>query len=156
MAASNAVGGHNIQWALNKDGDPDGTYTVVAELRGRLTRGKFTRSSKEITPHGNILDEYIVSPVKKRENISLAGNFVESGATHDELTGFQKLFFDNTYTAMQFQGTGFVAGSVDDFICSGYIVSMEMGGGDDAEEYDFALEFRPSGPYSLNGTEVTP
>jgi hypothetical protein len=152
---SNALAGHNALLAIEKDGDPGGTFTAIAELKGDLSFPTM-RDFEEVTPHNDTVDGYTYSPVIKRGEIPLAGNFLYDNAVQDHLTGLQKRHFDGDTFGIRYRGPSGAA-DTDEIICSGQLVNFERIAPEGAGPYRFTASFRPTGPFIIDsvtfGTE---
>lgn len=99
---------------------PGGAWSEIAELRDISTPG-LSRNEFDATTQNLDIDTYVLG-VLRREPLAVSVNFIESGeATHDHLTGLQKLIIDNTITGFRYT---FPGGLV--WIMSGQVSGVRM------------------------------
>jgi hypothetical protein len=118
-----AVAGHGATIAMEKDGDPAGTFTVIAELNGDINEPGMMRPWSEVTPHQDTIDSGVTGRLG-REAITFTVNFVYDDATHDHLTGLRKRIIDNDLFGLRFRGPG--GGASDhEIILSGHMTNIQ-------------------------------
>lgn len=78
---------------------PGGAFTEVAEL-GDIQMPGLSRNEFDAVVQNRNIDDYVLG-VLRREPITVPLNFLPGNATHDHLTGLQKLIIDNTVTGFK-------------------------------------------------------
>lgn len=151
---SNAQAGHGALLAIEKDGDPAGTFTIVGELNGPIKRPELTRSSEESTPHNDTISAFTYG-VKKVGPLDCSVNYIFDGETHDHLTGVIKHWDDGTLFGMRITGPGSPVSPIDEWVLSGQIVSC---GGDESPVREGArtasFQFQATGPFIIDGVTI--
>lgn len=145
---SNAINSHGALMAIEKDGDPAGTFTTIAELMD-FTGLDLTRESDQFVPHNDDISSSVFGPMMHGE-LSGSVKFVFDDGTHDHTTGLQKRFYDGDTFGIRITGPGGSAGS-HELIYSGELTSLsrEYPTGANAITMDFT--FQPSGLFIVDG-----
>lgn len=148
---SSAINGHGALIAMEKDGDPAGTFTTIAELNGPIARPELSRESEEITPHQDTISSHVFAGRILVGPITFSMNYIFNGGTHDHLTGLQKRLLDGDTFGLRIRGPSGAASS-DEWIMSGQITSF---GGDESPVRTGArtvsCTFQPSGAVIIDG-----
>jgi hypothetical protein len=80
------------------------TFTMIAEV-GDISLPELMRNDFDATTQDINIDTYIVG-VPRRNEVSLAMNFVPANGTQDHLTGLQRAFIDGTFDGYKFTTPG--------------------------------------------------
>lgn len=147
---SNALNAHGATLAIEKDGDPAGTFTSVAELLDLSSILDITRESSEVTPHNDTVSTHVFGPMVHGE-WSFSVNFVFDNDTHDEATGMQKLFYDGDNFGVRLRGPSGGASS-HEIICTGAITNLSREYPTGANSVGMDVTFQPVGAFIVEGT----
>jgi hypothetical protein len=143
---SNAISAHGT--LVSHQPTPAGAFTTIAELF-EITPPPLTRPSTEVTPHNDTIDGYVVG-VKKRGEMTLVLNFLQTNATHDHLTGLVKSWIDGSLDGftLTFQDT-------TTWIYSGFITNVAAitPGREGAQTANITI--RPSGAMKIGATTIS-
>lgn len=150
---SQAVSGHGALIAMEKDGDPAGTFTVIGELNGPIPWPEVQRESEEVTPHQDTIDTHVFSGRLMRGPITFSVNFIFDNATHDHLTGLQKRLYDGDTFGLRLRGPG-SAGPTDEWILSGQVTNFRHENPVRTGARTGEFTFQPSGKMSVDGVSI--
>lgn len=126
---------------------PGGAFVDVAEL-GDLKLPEFMRNVFDASVQNRTIDSKVLGIIR-RGTFTFPTNFIPDNNTHDEVTGFYKLFSDNTLTGWR---VTFPA-SVKVWVASGQISKLGPGAPVDGKlSNDVAIEF--SGPMIIGTLAV--
>lgn len=148
---SNALNAHGATFAIEKSGDPAGTFTAIAELLDIDSILDITRETSEVTPHGDTISTHTFGPMVHGE-WSGSVNFVFDDGTHDQATGLQKLLYDGGTVGVRVRGP---SGSADshEIICSGEFTNLSRSYPTGADAVGMDFSFQPIGKFIVDGTE---
>jgi len=143
------VAGHGT--TIAKELDPTvspGVFTTIPEVTSSIDFSE-SREQTEITPHASYTDSYILSQVRKRDDLPLDITYKFANAVHKALS-------DNFHNQVKFGimiiGPEGAAPSTDTTIQSGELKTWKQMSPVRNGEYKVNAVFRPSGPFKYNGT----
>jgi len=142
--------GCDIRITLNPSGSPN-VFTSIDELSGPLSF-KTTKANKKVTAHTRTVDVYVHSPELVRDAMALKFNYDPSDADHVAL---RDLALSNTVVGVAYLAPGGVLHVSDCIIQSGQLSSQNQTNDTYENERMLDLEFRPSGPFEVDGDLYT-
>ena len=146
-----ATAGGDTIVAIQKDGDPAGTHTDVAQIMGDIGVD-MGRDASRFKGHGDTIDQVTLDPVISRSPISVTANVLTGNGTHDETTGLEKRFLDGDIFEVRFKGPGYVADTTSDVMMSCGISAFNRLSPEGSGPAQISVTFEPTGAMKINGT----
>ena len=143
----NQLSGHGTILAVQLT--PGGAFTDIAEL-GDITPPSLERNEFDATTQNEDIDAYVLG-VLRRGLFSVPLNFIPDEATHDHITGVQKLLIDNTMTGWKVSFNQ--VSPVIDWIMSGQVKSFVPSAPVDGK-LSADMSVRLSGLMSIGGVVI--
>ena len=128
---------------------PGGAFGTIGFLNGDIQPPGLERPATEVTPHNAGIDYHVLGRLMRSE-VTLGISYIPSNATHDHLTGLQKLIIDNTETGFR---VTYPDASV--VIFSGFVRLVQQAAPVREGALTAAVTLRPSGPHKIVDLEIS-